>query len=423
MLSSERLLTNEKAEALLSRRGLDDAGCLLERIEHLSNERRDRAGQTDDLRRKRNDLSARIGKAKASGSSEIGSALLAEAKDLGRELTESETELTRLERELGDLLLSIPNLPHEDVPELDPKVLWISALDCREPHGHHHRDIGERLGILDFTLASNLSGSGFAVYKGDGALLELALIRFMIDHQTGRGYLPFIPPFMAKEACYVRVGQLPKFAEQLYACERDKLYLNPTAESLLASFCADTILDRDRLPLKYCAFTTCFRREAGSHGLDSRGLVRMHQFNKVELFRFAVPNGSYDELDEMVEDAASVLHALELPYRVTLLPATELAQQSAKTVDIEVWLPGLGRFAEGSSCSNCEEYQARRAHTRYRAGENRNEYVHTLNGSGVATSRLFAAILENNLQEDGSVVIPTVLRPYMGNAERIAISD
>jgi seryl-tRNA synthetase len=276
-------------------------------------------------------------------------------------------------------------------------------------------EIGEEKGILDFRRAAVIAGARFPMYVGLGARLEMALIQFMFFHHVEKGYTPILPPFLANETSFVVSSQLPKFADDVYHCEKDGLYLNPTAESLLANLHRDEIFAAEDLPLKYVAYTPCFRREAGTYGEEERGLIRVHQFNKVELFKFTVPDASYRALEELVADAEAVLQALEMHYRVTLLPTQDLAQQSSKTIDLEVYLPGQDRYYEVSSCSNCEDFQARRANTRYRpAPEEKPEYVHTLNGSGLATSRLVAAILENNQMRDGRVRVPRVLQERVG---------
>jgi seryl-tRNA synthetase len=280
----------------------------------------------------------------------------------------------------------------------------------------NHIELGEQLGLLDFPRAAKIAGSRFPLYRGKGALLEMALISFMMRYHTEKnGYIPIFPPFLGNPESFFAAGQLPKFADQVYFCPEDKLYLNPTAEVLLTNLHRDEILDGSQLPLKYCAYTACFRREAGTYGEEEKGLIRMHQFNKVELFKFTKPEESYQELESLVEDAEDILKELNVHYRVALLPTCDLAQQSAKTIDLEVWIPSQNRYYEVSSISNCEDFQARRGNIRFRREKgSKPEYVHTLNGSGLATSRLFVAILENNQQPDGSVLIPKPLQEYVG---------
>jgi len=262
-----------------------------------------------------------------------------------------------------------------------------------------HLLIGEEKGILDFTRAAAITGSRFPMYVGMGARLEMALINFMFTHHVRSGYIPVLPPFLANERSFYVSSQLPKFADDIYRIEKDSLYLNPTAESLLVNLHRDEIIPSDELPKCYVAYTPCFRREAGSYGEEERGLIRVHQFNKVELFKFTTPESSYDELDSLIGDAEAVLRALGIHYRVALLTSEDMAQQAAKTVDLEVYLPAQGRYYEVSSCSNCEDFQARRGNIRYRPSpKGKPAFVHTLNGSGVATSRLMAAILENKYE-------------------------
>jgi len=320
----------------------------------------------------------------------------------------------------------VPNLPHESVPvgrtPEDNKVVREGEPERKkfnfEPR--EHWEVGESLGILDFSLASRISGSRFALLRGEGARLERALINFMLDLHTKRGYKEVLPPFMVTGESMMGTGQLPKFAVELYKCRDDDLYLIPTGEVPLTNLHKNQILKEKDLPLNYVAYTPCFRREAGSYGKDTKGLIRNHQFNKVELVKFTKPEDSYEELEVLVSDAEKVLQLLEIPYRVVVLCSGDLGFGAAKTYDLEVWMPGENRWREVSSCSNFTDFQARRINIKYKKEETGiQEYVHTLNGSGLAIGRTFAAILENNQTENGTVIVPKVLQPYMNGLETI----
>jgi seryl-tRNA synthetase len=331
-----------------------------------------------------------------------------------------------MERRFENFLLRIPNLPHASVPpgggpEDNVEVRRWGEIPAFDFAPKNHWEIGEELGILDFARAAKLSGSRFAVYSGEGALLERALIAFMLDlHTRERGYREILPPLLVNRATMTGTGQLPKFEEDLFRLAEPELFLVPTAEVPLTNLHREEILRREELPLRYVAYTPCFRREAGSYGQDVRGLIRLHQFNKVELVKLAEPQTSYEELEKMVRDAEEVLRRLGLPYRVIELCAGDMGFSAAKTYDVEVWLPGQGTYREISSCSNCEDFQARRAGIRYRSeGKGKTLFVHTLNGSGLAVGRTLVAVLENYQQKDGSVIVPEALRPYMGGREKI----
>jgi seryl-tRNA synthetase len=317
--------------------------------------------------------------------------------------------------------LSLPNIPHQSVQDGAGRADDLELKRWGEPFALHfepqaHWDLGERLGIVDMESGARIAGSRFAVLKGSGARLERALISFMLDvHSREHGYTEVMPPYLARHAVMVGAGQFPKFEEQAYACSLDELYLNPTAEVPLVGMHSDTILSRDVLPLRYVAWTTAFRREAGSASHQTRGLLRLHQFNKVELFQIVAPEDSYTVLEQMLSQAETILRLLELPHRIVALCSANLPFSSARTLDIEVWMPSLDDYIEVSSVSNCEAFQARRANIKYRPTNSaRAEYVHTLNASGLAVGRTMAAILETYQQADGSVVVPKVLRPYMG---------
>ncbi len=379
--------------------------------------RRKLIGEVEELKAEKNRGSQEVAARKKAGKS--ADDLLSRLSDVSARASKLDEDLRAAERGIEDLVGRLPNVPHASVPvgAKDEKIILRSVGSRREPGFavRHHLEIGEEKGLLDFRRAARIAGAKFPMYVGRGALLELALIQFMIAHHARRGYTPVFPPFVANAESFYVSSQLPKFADDVYAIEKDGLYLNPTAESLLVNLHRGETLTADELPKKYVAYTPCFRREAGSYGEEERGLIRIHQFNKVELFKFTTPEASYAEHDSLIEDAESVLQALGMHYRVALLTTEDMAQQAAKTVDLEVYLPGQGRYYEVSSCSNCEAFQARRGNIRYRrSAKEKPLFVHTLNGSGVATSRLMAAILENNQGEHGSIDVPAALRPLVG---------
>jgi seryl-tRNA synthetase len=344
-------------------------------------------------------------------------------KAITEDIRQLELQIVDIDACLQPLLLSLPNIPHQSVKDGNDESVDYELRRWGEPVLPHfepraHWELGERLGILDFEAGTRLSGSRFVSLKGAGARLERALISFMLDlHTQEHGYSEIMPPSLVKRSIMVGAGQLPKFEEQVYACTGDELYLNPTAEVPLVGIHSDSILATGTLPIRYVAWTTAFRREAGSASRQTRGLLRLHQFNKVELFQITEPEDSYDALDQLLGHAEAVLRHLELSYRVVALCAANLPFAAAKTIDLEVWMPGQGRYVEISSVSNCEAFQARRANIKYRpTSGGRAEYVHTLNASGLAVGRSMAAILETYQQADGTVVIPKVLRPYMGTS-------
>lgn len=357
--------------------------------------------------------------------------VVAEMKALGDRIKELEENARLAEERLSELALRIPNLPHATVPvgrsaEDNPEVRRWGTTDPLPFQARPHWEIGEVLQILDFERAAKIAGARFAVMTGLGAQLERALVNFMLDlHTTQHGYREVLPPFMVNAGAMTGTGQLPKFEEDLFALRDDPYYLIPTAEVPVTNLHREEILDEAALPLRYAAYTPCFRREAGSYGKDTRGLIRQHQFNKVELVAFVKPEESYEELERLTGNAEAVLQALKLPYRVVALCTGDLGFAAAKTYDLEVWLPAQGLYREISSCSNFEAFQARRASIRFkRAGgkkDARTELVHTLNGSGLAVGRTVVAILENYQQEDGSVIVPEVLRRYMGGVDRIVV--
>ena len=378
--------------------------------------------EIEDLRHKRNVVSGDIAKMKKSG--EDAGSLIGQMKGVSETIKKLDTELSTIEEAVHDFLITLPNIPHEDVPiglddtenRLEKTYGEPKKFDFKpKPHW----EIGEDLGILDFTRAAKLTGARFPLYLGKGAGLERALINFMLDiHTSEHGYTETLPPFIVNRATMTGTGQLPKFEEDLFKLEGWDYYLIPTSEVPMTNIYAGEIIDESILPCKFTAYTPCFRSEAGSYGRDTRGLIRQHQFNKVEMVKLTTPETSFDELDSLLANAEKILQLLELPYQVVTLCTGDLGFSATKTYDIEVWMPGQddgqGKYREISSCSNCLDFQARRAGLRFRRKDKKKpEYVHTLNGSGLAVGRTFAAILENFQRPDGSVVIPGVLVPYM----------
>jgi seryl-tRNA synthetase len=420
-LVRERL---SEVERLLRLRGagFDDT---LSRLHALDAERRQRIPAIENLKRERNETGEAVARAKREGGDVTP--LLEANRGRGERIKELEAELERTERERDDLLLTVPNLPHASVPHgtsaadnLEVRRHGAPAVFDFEPKAHW--EIGAALGILDFERAARMSGARFAVLAGDGARLERALINFMLDlHTRERGYTEVQPPFMVRADALVGTGNLPKFEADLFRVAGDwDLFLIPTAEVPLVNMHREEILDGRRLPLRYVAYTPCFRSEAGSHGADVRGLIRQHQFDKVELVAFTTPETSYEEHERLTADAEEVLRRLELPFRTVLLSTGDMGFAAAKTYDIEVWLPGQQAYREISSCSNTEAFQARRANIKFRPdGKGKAELVHTLNGSGLAVGRTLIAILENYQRKDGSVRIPSALRPYMNGQDVI----
>lgn len=397
-------------------------------IQKLGEERRALTAQVEQLRhqlKKGSDEVARLRRAK-----ESADAATAAMKQLGDRIKEIEGGLRGVEETLGDLALRIPNLPHPSVPigqdaseNVEVRRWGTPPAFTQSPKPHW--DIGEALGILDFDRAAKIAGARFAVLTGAGARLERALINYMLDRHTAEhGYREVLPPLMVNRQTMTGTGQLPKFEEDLFRLKDDDLFLIPTAEVPVTNLHRDEILAEEALPLRYTAYTPCFRREAGSYGKDTRGLIRLHQFNKVELVAFSTPARSYEELERLTGHAESILQGLGLPYRVVTLCRGDLGFSAAKTYDIEVWLPSQQQYREISSCSNFEAFQARRANIKYRpaGGEKKDvkpDYLHTLNGSGLAVGRTVVAILENFQQPDGSVLIPKALQPYLGGLDRL----
>ncbi|MDR1159150.1 MAG: serine--tRNA ligase [Syntrophomonadaceae bacterium] len=411
----------DKVNELLRKRFVSSA---LDEFLKIDADWRAHLSKSEELKNFRNVASQEVGKKKKAGENPID--LMEQVRRTGAEIKVLDERIADMEKEIQTIMLKIPNLPHESVPIGEDEN---SNLEIRRwgevrrfsfnPEAHW--DVGVKLDILDFERAAKLSGARFVVYKGWGARLERAIINFFLDvHVNKHGYKEILPPFMVNAECMEGTGQLPKFAEDMFKLEQRELYLVPTAEVPLTNLYREEILSTDQLPLKLTAYTPCFRAEAGSAGRDTRGLIRLHQFNKVELVKIATEEISYEELEKMTADAEEVLQLLGLPYRVILLSSGDMGFSAAKTYDLEVWMPSYNAYKEISSCSNCEDFQARRANIRYRPGlKEKPRFVHTLNGSGVAVGRTVAAILENYQQEDGSVAIPKVLQPYMNNREFI----
>jgi seryl-tRNA synthetase len=394
----------------------------LDELFSLDDQRRSLQQEADLLKQKRNEESKKIGFLKKEGKDTED--LMKNVQNIAEQIKIIDDKLKATEEEWKEKQLWIPNIPHETVPigqdESCNRVVrsWGKPREFDfEPRPHW--DIGEGLDILDFERGSKIAASRFTVLKGLGARLERAIMNFMLDlHTQQHGYQEIFPPFLVNSKAMIGTGQLPKFAEELYKCQ-DDLYLIPTAEVPVTNYHADEILPDEILPLYYTSYTVCFRREAGSYGKDVRGLIRQHQFNKVELVKFVAPETSYDELEKLLANAEEVLKVLQLPYRVVALCSGDLGFSSAKTYDIEVWIPSQKTYREISSCSNFEDFQARRANIRYRNKAGKVGFIHTLNGSGLAIGRTAVAILENYQQENGTVVIPDVLRPYMQGLELI----
>lgn len=401
-----------------------ESGFDLEALLDLDDEWRQKLFTVEQLKSRRNTVSEEIADLKKNG--RPAEALITEMREVSRRIKELDGETRQSEENLNQLLLQLPNIPHPLVPfgreEADNQEVrcWGAPPDFEfEPRPHW--ELGETLNIIDFARGSKVSGARFSFYRAAGARLERALINFMLDlHVDRHGYTELFPPFLVNGRSMTGTGQLPKFAADMYKVEGEDYYLVPTAEVPVTNFLREEILDGETLPRKYVAYSACFRAEAGAAGRDTRGLIRQHQFNKVELVKFCRAEDSEDELEMLVRDAEEALRLLGLPYRVVLLCTGDLGFSAAKTYDLEVWMPGYGLYREISSCSNFTDFQARRASIRYRpAPRAKAEFVHTLNGSGLAVGRTLAALLENFQQADGTVIIPEVLRPYMGGRERI----
>lgn len=416
--------TERVREALL-RRGNGELLEMLDRVLALDGERRELIAAVDTLRARRNEASSRVAGLKRAGSHEEAEAVILEMRTVGREISEKEARLTTVEDEIREHLLLIPNLPQPVVPAGGVEANQVIRTWGDEPtfdfEPKPHWDIGEDLGIIDLPRGAKVAGSGFPLYVGLGARLERAMINFMVDlHAREHGYTEVWPPYLVNYQTAVGTGQLPKFGDDMYQVPGDGLYLIPTAEVPVTNLHAEELLNNSQLPIRYVAYSPCFRREAGAHGKDTRGITRVHQFDKVELVHFETPERSDEALEELTGHAEKVLQLLGLRYRVLLLAAGDLGFASAKTYDIEVWAPGAGRWLEVSSCSVFTDFQARRAGIRYRpAGGEKPRFVHTLNGSGLALARTVIALLETYQQADGTIQLPEALVPYFGQ-DRIA---
>jgi seryl-tRNA synthetase len=413
----------EGFERRLARRG-PDAAALLAPVKKLAAERRELNVALEGLKKRQSEANARVGELMRKDRA-AGEKARAEARALGDEVKGQEQRLAAVEGEIEKLLLLVPNPPHESVPDgKDEKDNVPVSAWGEKPRfdftPRPHWDLGESLGCLEWAQAAKISGARFTIYKGAAARLERALVSFFVDVHTSRGYTEVLPPYLVTRETMTGTGQLPKFEEDLFrTVGEDPLYLIPTAEVPVTNMHRDEIFEPGQLPIRYCAFTPCFRAEAGSHGKDTRGIIRQHQFHKVELVKFAKAEESYAEHERMVDDACEVLRRLGLHHRVVLLCAGDVGFASAKTYDIEVWCPGQDAYREISSVSNCEDFQARRIRVRYRGEGGKPRLAHTLNGSGVAVGRTVVAILEQCQQADGSILIPKALIPYMGGLERI----
>ncbi|MBR4410911.1 MAG: serine--tRNA ligase [Firmicutes bacterium] len=423
MLDIKRIREDyEGVKAAVERRCKGSFG--IENVVKYDEERRAILAEVEAMKNKQNTVSKEIPKLKKAG--EDTTAIMAEMKELSAKIKEMDTQLAEVEANLQNALLNVPNTPNAEVQIGEDDSDNVEIRKFMEPtqfdfEPKAHWDLGTDLDILDWERAAKISGARFTVYKGIGARLERAVINFMLDlHTVDQDYVEILPPFMVNRAAMTGTGQLPKFEEDMFYIPQKDFFLVPTAEVPVTNLRAQEIMPEAELPVYYTAYTPCFRAEAGSAGRDTRGLIRQHQFNKVELVKFVKPEGSYDELEKLTNDAEEVLKVLGIPYRVVRLSTGDLGFSSAMTYDIEVWMPSYGRYVEISSCSNFEDYQARRANIRFRPEEGgKPEFVHTLNGSGLAVGRTVAAILENFQQADGSVIVPEALRPYLGGLEVI----
>lgn len=413
--------TPEQVQAKLNLRG---GGYDLEPILALDQQQRELEVGRSQLQARSNEIGKLVGQKMKSGAKPDDAEVLAlkeEGNQIKAQLSDLEPQEKEIKEQLQALLLTFPNLPSDETPignseEENVEIRrWGDEYIPTNPDILPHYEIGEKLGILNFERSVKIAQSRFVTLLGAGAALERALIQFMLDRHTQAGFVEVLPPILINTASLTASGQLPKFADESFKCDRDDLWLTPTAEVPITSLYRDEILEADALPIYHCAYTPCFRREAGSYGRDTRGLIRLHQFNKVELFKFVRPETSMDELESLTQAAEGVLQALKLPYRVIALCTGDLGFASAKTYDLEVWLPSQGKYREISSCSNCTDFQARRASLRFKeAGKKGTQFLHTLNGSGLAVGRTMAAILENYQQPDGTVAIPEALQPYLG---------
>lgn len=401
-------------------RGYED---VLESFAHFDTQRRQLITKADELKAVRNRVSGQIAELKKQN--QDATLLIAQMKRLGADIATKEQEAKAQDELVRGILKEIPNIPHSSVPVGAGSQDNLEVRRWGEPpkfdfQPQAHWDLGPALGILDFDRAAKISGARFAVYTGVGAKLERALANFMLDiHTREHGYTEVLPPFIVNSESLYGTGNLPKFADDLFKLEGTDYWLIPTAEVPVTNLYRDEVLDADRLPIKLCAWTACFRSEAGSYGKETRGIIRQHQFQKVELVKFTSPEKSYEELESLTHDAEVILQRLGLPYRVVVLCTADLGFSAAKTYDLEVWLPSSSEYKEISSCSNFEAFQARRANLRFRRGAGKAEFLHTLNGSGLAIGRTWLALIENYQQADGSIMVPEALQPYLDGLERL----
>ncbi|MBM7868438.1 serine--tRNA ligase [Heliobacterium gestii] len=421
MLDTKFVRANpEVVQEALQKRG---ATISLDDFLELDRRRRALVVDVENLKARRNAVSAEIARKKKA--KEDAEDMIVEMRQVGDQIKGLDEELAQIELDMDNRMLFIPNIPHASVPVGTSEADNVEVRRWGSPNSFDfpikaHWDLGEDLNILDFQRGAKISGARFTVYKGLGARIERAVINLMMDTHAQRGYTEVLPPYLVNRQSMLGTGQLPKFAEDMFAVTGTDYYLIPTAEVPVTNLYANEIMDADNLPIYHCAYSACFRAEAGAAGRDTRGLIRQHQFNKVELVKFARPDNSYAELEKLTNDAEHILQLLGLPYRVITLCTGDMGFSSAKTYDIEVWLPSFATYREISSCSNFEDFQARRANIRFRPNPKaKPEFVHTLNGSGLAVGRTVAAILENYQQADGSVIIPDALRPYMGGVDVI----
>jgi seryl-tRNA synthetase len=416
----DRRLIREDPDRLRSGLARKRSTVDVERLVALDREALENLQLSESLKQKRNAGSEDIGRRKAAG--EDITALSAAMKETSATIKDLETRNKEIEETLDSLLLTVPNLPHDSVPDgadasANAVVRTVGTAGKPFDDVLPHWEIGAKLGILDIEAGARVSGRGFMVFRGDGARLCRALINMMLDMHAEQGYEEVLVPYLVSRASMTGTGQLPKFEVDMYRCNEDDLFLIPTAEVPVTNLLRESVVERDVLPVKYTAYSPCFRREAGSYGADTRGLLRVHQFDKVEMVKFVHPDSSYDELETLVTDATAVLDALELPYRVLLLCAGDMSFAAAKCYDLETFAPGVDKWLEVSSCSNFEEFQARRAEIRLKKGDDRYKFVHTLNGSGLALPRVVASILEVHQTPTGRVKIPARLRPYLRGQE------
>lgn len=417
-----KLIRNQTAEvqAALAKRGEYNLQPLLD----LDAQQREIEQKRSELQAQSNEVGKAVGQKIREGAEPNGDevkTLREKGNEVKQQISELEPQERELKAQIEDILLTLPNLPSDSTPvgkSEDDNVevrRWGDELITSKDGVLPHYEIGEKLGIMNFERSVKIAQSRFVTLIGAGAALERALISFMLARHTGEGYIEMLPPILVNSESMQGSGQLPKFAEDGFKCDRDDLWLTPTAEVPLTNYHRDEVLTSDQLPINYCAYTPCFRREAGSYGRDTRGLIRLHQFNKVEMYKFVHPDASFDELEKLTADAEDILQQLKLPYRVLELCTGDLGFGATKTYDLEVWLPSAGKYREISSCSNCVDFQGRRANIRFKEpGTKGTQYVHTLNGSGLAVGRTMAAILENYQQPNGSIKIPDILQKYMG---------